>query len=83
VGYPIAETVANLVKVSDCVVYCKDTADLYGYKRFVFSKERARLAFANAYRAHNNQQDRVPTHNEVKVALAIIEERTERAIRGV
>jgi hypothetical protein len=81
--YPLAEVVANRVKVSDCIARCKDTQELYGYTKFNFSKQRAELAFCNMYaeyRKDEHQQDRIPGRCEVEEGLAIIEERVERIV---
>jgi hypothetical protein len=81
--YPFAEVVANRVKVSDCVARCKDTQELYGYTKFVFSAERARKAFClmyAEYRQNEHQQDQIPGRWETEAGLAIIEERVERVV---
>jgi hypothetical protein len=70
-SWPLVETIANKVKLADCMSICKETLDLYGYKQPAFAAAYTRHVFA-AFGQHA-----YPNGHEMCEAVSVLQQRVE------
>lgn len=80
--HPFAETLAQKIRIPECVSICAETKELYGYTHFTFDAEKARAVFVREYAAAARVLHRAdaPSWYEIENALDIIAERVENVI---
>jgi len=72
--WPLAESIAEKVALSDCLVVCAVTLDLYGYKQAMFDDSKARTLFFAAYKRATGY---APSGHEISAAVCVLRQRFE------